>query len=207
MGRWQAPGGVRAPYWAAAAVFVTLVCWGIHMYSRQFAQGLGVTGLNRPVFWGLYIANFIFCVGLSAGGIAVSALVHLLDKKEMKPIAIMSEILAASLLVLAASFIIMDLGRPLHMYNLFLHPHVESPAVVGRLLHLLLHDPVSCAVVLQRARAVGAPPPESSVVASAGGVGNSGPHQPLSQRPWNGTIVASMCLRSFPFRPRWRSIP
>ncbi len=126
-GTMAVPGGVRAPYWAAAAVFVALVCWGIYMYSRQFAEGLGVTGLNRPVFWGLYIANFIFCVGLSAGGIAVSALVHLLDKKEMKPIAIMSEILAASLLVLAATFIIMDLGRPLYMFNLFLHPHIESP--------------------------------------------------------------------------------
>jgi len=97
------------------------------MYSRQFVEGLGVTGLNRPVFWGLYIANFIFCVGLSAGGIAVSALVHLLDKKEMKPVAIMSEILAASFLVLAACFIIMDLGRPLYMFNLFLHPNIESP--------------------------------------------------------------------------------
>jgi molybdopterin-containing oxidoreductase family membrane subunit len=97
------------------------------MYSRQFTQGLGVTGLNRPVFWGLYIANFIFCVGLSAGGIAVSALVHLLDKKEMKPVAIMSEILAASLLVLAACFIVMDLGVPLHMFFVFLHPNIESP--------------------------------------------------------------------------------
>jgi len=126
-GTMEVPAGNRTPYWAAAAVFVTLVGWGIYMYSRQFAQGLGVTGLNRPVFWGLYIANFIFCVGLSAGGIAVSALVHLLDKKEMKPVAIMSEILAASLLILAATFIVMDLGRPLYMFNLFLHPNIESP--------------------------------------------------------------------------------
>lgn len=126
-GTMEVPTGSRTPYWAAAAVFVTLVCWAIYMYSRQFVEGLGVTGLNRPVFWGLYIANFIFCVGLSAGGIAVSALVHLLDKKEMKPVAIMSEILAASFLVLAACFIIMDLGRPLYMFNLFLHPNIESP--------------------------------------------------------------------------------
>jgi molybdopterin-containing oxidoreductase family membrane subunit len=121
------PAGSRTPYWAAAAIFGALVCWAIYMYSQQWVQGLGVTGLNRPVFWGLYIANFIFCVGLSAGGIGVSALVHLLDKKEMKPVAIMSEILAASFLVLAACFIIMDLGRPLYMFNMFLHPNIESP--------------------------------------------------------------------------------
>jgi len=39
----------------------------------------------------------------------------------------MSEILAASFLVLAACFIVMDLGRPMYMYNLFLHPNIESP--------------------------------------------------------------------------------
>ncbi len=126
-GTMDVPRGSRTPYWAAAAVFGALIGWAIYMYSQQFTEGLGVTGLNRPVFWGLYIANFIFCVGLSAGGIAVSALVHLLDKKEMKPVAIMSEILAASFLVLAACFIIMDLGRPLYMLNVFRHPNIESP--------------------------------------------------------------------------------
>src|SRR5512140_2192167 len=74
------------------------IAWAIWMYSRQYTDGLGVTGLNKPVFWGLYIANFIFCVGLSAGGIAVSALVHLLDRKDMKPVAIMAEVLATSFL-------------------------------------------------------------------------------------------------------------
>jgi molybdopterin-containing oxidoreductase family membrane subunit len=97
------------------------------MYSRQFIGGLGVTGLNQPVFWGVYIANFIFCVGLSAGGIAVSALVHLLDKTEMKPVAIMAEVMAITFLVLAAMFIVMDLGEPTRAFYVLLNANPTSP--------------------------------------------------------------------------------
>jgi len=113
--------------WGAVAVLAAIVGWAVYMYHVQFTEGLGVTGLNKPVFWGVYIANFIFWVGLSAGGIAVSALVHLMDKKEMKPVAIMAEIMAGGFLIVAAMFIIMDLGRPTNMYQLFLHPNVTSP--------------------------------------------------------------------------------
>lgn len=113
--------------WGVAVMLGVIVGWAAYQYHFQFSEGLGVTGLNKPVFWGLYIANFIFWVGLSAGGIAVSALVHLMDKKDMKPVAIMAEIMAASFLVIAAMFIIMDLGRPTYMYKLFQHPHFSSP--------------------------------------------------------------------------------
>ncbi len=112
--------------WLALALGA-LVLWAVYMYSAQFTRGLGVTGLNKPVFWGLYIANFIFCVGLSAGGIAVSALVHLLERKDMKPVAIMAEVVATSFLVLAASFIIMDLGQPTRLFFVFLSPNFSSP--------------------------------------------------------------------------------
>lgn len=113
-------------WWLAGGMLVTMG-WALYMYSTQFMQGLGVTGLNRPVFWGLYIANFIFFVGLSAGGIAVSALVHLLEKEEMKPVAIISEVMATGFLLLAALFILMDLGQPTHFYYVLLHPNLSSP--------------------------------------------------------------------------------
>ncbi len=113
--------------WGFAVVLMAIIGWALYQYRFQFSEGLGVTGLNKPVFWGLYIANFIFWVGLSAGGIAVSALVHLMDKKDMKPVAIMAEIMAASFLVIAAVFIIMDLGRPTYLFKVFQHPHFSSP--------------------------------------------------------------------------------
>lgn len=112
--------------WVAGGLLVA-VGWALYMYSAQFIQGLGVTGLNKPVFWGLYVANFIFCVGLSAGGIAVSALVHLLEKEEMKPVAVMAEVMATSFLLLAALFIIMDLGQPTRLFYVIRHANFASP--------------------------------------------------------------------------------
>jgi molybdopterin-containing oxidoreductase family membrane subunit len=122
----DAAPATRAYQWLALALGA-LVFWALYMYSTQFVNGLGVTGLNRPVFWGLYIANFIFCVGLSAGGIGVSALVHLLERTDMKPVAILAEVLATSFLFLAASFIIMDLGQPTRFFFVFLSPNFSSP--------------------------------------------------------------------------------
>ncbi len=128
---WRAPRPEPIPEprfhkWLAL-VLGLLVAWAAYMYSTQFANGLGVTGLNRPVFWGIYIANFIFCVGLSAGGIAVSALVHLLERQDMKPVAIMAEVMATSFLALAAGFIVMDLGQPTRLFFVFRSPNFSSP--------------------------------------------------------------------------------
>lgn len=106
---------------------LSLIAWGGYAYSRQFTEGLAVTGLNKPVFWGLYIANFIFCVGLSAGGIAVSAIVHILNKEEMKPVAIIAEMLSISFLVMAALFIVLDLGQPTRLLYVIRHANFASP--------------------------------------------------------------------------------
>jgi len=106
---------------------ILLIGLGVYAYSFQFMKGLGVTGLNKPVFWGLYIANFIFCVGLSAGGIAVSAMVHILNKEEMKPIAIIAEILSISFLILAALFIVLDMGQPTRLLYVIRNANFSSP--------------------------------------------------------------------------------
>ncbi len=106
---------------------ILLIGLGVYTYSLQFMKGLGVTGLNKPVFWGLYIANFIFCVGLSAGGIAVSALVHILNKEEMKPVAIVAEILSISFLILAGLFIVLDLGQPTRLFYVIWNANFSSP--------------------------------------------------------------------------------
>jgi len=106
---------------------ILLIGWGLYTYSLQFMKGLGVTGLNKPVFWGLYIANFIFSVGLSAGGIAVSALVHILNKEEMKPVAIIAEMLSISFLILSGLFIVLDLGQPTRLLYVIRNANFSSP--------------------------------------------------------------------------------
>ena len=40
-----------------------VLAWGAYAYITQYVLGLGVTGMNRPVYWGVYITNFFFFIG------------------------------------------------------------------------------------------------------------------------------------------------
>lgn len=111
-------------------IFVSLgavVLAGLSFYERQLDQGLAVTGLNSQVTWGIYIVNFIFCIGLSAGGIVVSALVHAFRIRKLKAVALIAEILALSFLLMAATCIILDLGHPERAFFVLIHSNLRSP--------------------------------------------------------------------------------
>ena len=94
-------------------LFLAIVSLGaIYAYTRQLSQGLGVTGLNDVTIWGVYIVNFIFFIGISHAGIAISAAVRLLKSQRYKPIARIAELLTIVSLAMAGLSIVIDLGRP-----------------------------------------------------------------------------------------------
>ncbi len=94
----------------ASLAFISLIA--IYAYSRQLSQGLGVTGLNDVTIWGVYISNFIFFIGISHAGIAISAAVRILDAHRYRPIARIAELLTIVSLMMAGLSIVIDLGRP-----------------------------------------------------------------------------------------------
>src|SRR3989338_9475552 len=97
-----------------AIVGVAFCAW-----AYQLRYGLGVTGMNKPVFWGMYIVTFVFLIGISAGGMAVASLSHLAGIEKFKPISRVSEIVAIISLILAMGGILLDLGRPDRLLHLF----------------------------------------------------------------------------------------
>src|SRR5512136_1607546 len=44
-------------------VFALVGAWGY-----MIAEGMGVTGLTRPVYWGIFIVNTVFWIGISHAG-------------------------------------------------------------------------------------------------------------------------------------------
>ena len=47
--------------WYGLAFFLgAVVAWGLAAFTYQVMTDLSVTGLDRPVMWGIYIANFVF---------------------------------------------------------------------------------------------------------------------------------------------------
>ncbi len=110
--------------WVAALLAVIGVGFGFYLYQLQF--GLGITGMSRDVSWGFYIANFTFLVGVAAGGVMVVLPYYLHDYKAFGRITILGEFLAVASLVMCLLFIIVDLGQPMRIFNVWLYPTPHS---------------------------------------------------------------------------------
>ncbi len=116
-------------YLLSTGVLIVLVAWALYAYSIQLKTGLAVTGMNTPTYWGFYIVNFVFFVGLSAGGIIIASLVHAFGLERFRSVARIAELMAISCLILATIFIMLDLGRPDRFYHLLLYGRFESPLI------------------------------------------------------------------------------
>jgi len=110
-------------------VLLAIVGWALYAYSVQLTIGLGSTGMNAPAYWGIYIVNFVYLIGLSAGGVIVASLAYVFNLKEYKPVARIAELLAIMCLILAMIFITLDVGRPERLINILLFGNPLSPLV------------------------------------------------------------------------------
>jgi len=86
--------------------------------------------MRDTISWGLYISNFIFFVGLAAGGVVIYASVYLLGAKKFEPLSKIAAALAAISTMLAMAFIIPDIGRPDRILNMITSPNSASLLVV-----------------------------------------------------------------------------
>ncbi len=99
-------------FWPFMAALTLITVVFIYAYMIQLTKGLGVTGLNDTAIWGVYIVNFIYFIGLSHAGIAISAAVRIMKLYRYAPIARMAEVLTLASLMMAGLSIVIDLGRP-----------------------------------------------------------------------------------------------
>ncbi len=111
------------------ALLVGLMVAGIAAFAYQFQNGLIVTGMRNTVMWGQYILFFMFFVGLSAGGLIVASAGRLFGVKAFKPITRLAVLEATVAVILAAVFILPDLGRPERILNIPLYFNPTSPMV------------------------------------------------------------------------------
>jgi molybdopterin-containing oxidoreductase family membrane subunit len=110
-------------------LLLTVMALGAVAFVHQYNTGLIVTGMRNTVMWGQYILFFMFFVGLSAGGLIVASAGRLFGVKAFKPITRLAVLEATVAVLLAATFILPDLGRPERMLNIFLYPNLTSPMI------------------------------------------------------------------------------
>ncbi|MBC8204666.1 MAG: polysulfide reductase NrfD [FCB group bacterium] len=113
-------------YWTLIIILAGIVGIGVIAYLKQFSEGLTVTGLSRDVSWGLYIAQFTFLVGVAASAVMVVLPYYLHNYKKFGKITILGEFIAIPACIMCMAFIFVDMGQPLRILNMFLHPTPHS---------------------------------------------------------------------------------
>jgi Ni/Fe-hydrogenase subunit HybB-like protein len=120
-------GGISKGFIMTVAVLAVIVAFGAVAYAWQLVHGLGVTGLNRPVFWGFYIINCIYFIAISYGGTMTSAILRLVNARWRLPITRAAEVVTVCALGVGAFNIVLDMGRPDRVLNMVLHGRLQSP--------------------------------------------------------------------------------
>ncbi|MBI4280446.1 MAG: polysulfide reductase NrfD [Armatimonadetes bacterium] len=130
------------------AALLAVIAVGAYAYFTQLRDGLGVTGLNNRVSWGLYITNFVFFIGVSHAGTLISAILRVTGAEWRRPITRMAEAITAFALMVGAPMVLIDMGRPERLLSVFTDGRLQSPILwdvisittylTGSLLYLYL---------------------------------------------------------------------
>jgi len=111
-------GGRR--YWTWIVILLGIIGVGGFMLLRQFNEGLTVTGMSRDITWGMYIAQFTFLVGVAASAVMVVLPYYLHNYKLFGKMTILGEFLAIAAVMMCMGFIVVDMGQPKRISNMFL---------------------------------------------------------------------------------------
>ena len=114
---------IKRAYWPALILLAVL---GLAAIAYRLHAGLKVTAMTSDVSWGLWVALFIYFVGLSAGAFLLSSLVYVLRVQRLARIGRLALFTAAVTLVMALVCILFDLGHMDRSYEVFTRPNFSS---------------------------------------------------------------------------------
>ncbi len=119
--------GKLGQIWVAFLLLIILAA--AYAYYQQLDKGLGITNMRDYALWGVYISNFVFFVAISLVGSLVTAILRLSGATWSTPLTRIAEVIAVAAIIMAGLTIIIDMGRPERIYNIFLHGRLQSPII------------------------------------------------------------------------------
>ncbi|RMG98336.1 MAG: polysulfide reductase [Chloroflexi bacterium] len=115
---------VNKRYWITVTTLTLFVTIGlIGAWGYQIFNGMGVAGIRRPVYWGVYITNFVFWIGISHSGTFVSAILRVFKAEFRRPITRASELMTTFALTVAGLYPLIHLGRTWRFYWMIPYPN------------------------------------------------------------------------------------
>ena len=113
--------------WTTSLIIVSIA--GIIAYIDQVIKGQIVTNMNDYALWGIYISNFVFFVATSFVGAVTVAILRLTKNTWRTPVVRIAEIISVAAIIMAGLTIMIDMGRPDRLLNLFIYGRMQSPII------------------------------------------------------------------------------
>ncbi len=109
-------GGLMFWAWMLFLSFFIML-WGYGEFV-QIRDGMIVTNLTDQVSWGLYLANFVFMVGVAAAAVTVVFPAYVYKHHELHKIVVLGEMLAIAAVIMCLLFVTAHMGRPDRIWHI-----------------------------------------------------------------------------------------
>jgi dimethyl sulfoxide reductase membrane subunit len=118
-----------AQYWTFVALIGVFMVLGFGAWLSIITHGGAVVAMRDGYPWGLWFTNYMYYVGLSAGGLVVYASVHLFGAEHFRPLSKIAVLQAGVLTIMALLSILTDMERPLRIVWFLMTPNVTAPFI------------------------------------------------------------------------------
>ena len=119
--------GTSWRYRAWVGFLMAIVAWALYAYSVQLRNGLYVTGMRDRISWALYIASFVFFIGISHAGTLLSAILRVTKARWQMSVTRMAEFITVVALMVGGLFPLIDMGRVDRVLNMVWYGRWQSP--------------------------------------------------------------------------------
>jgi molybdopterin-containing oxidoreductase family membrane subunit len=116
--------GLKRAFWVLGAILCVAGVFGL--YDRLI-YGHIHANYGSIVTWGLWVAAYIYFIGLSAGSFLISSLVYVFNVKRFEGIGRLAVFTALVTLLLALLSIVVDLGHMGRAWHVVMYPNFKSP--------------------------------------------------------------------------------
>ncbi len=99
-------------YWGLLAILAATVLAGLAGFLHLEREGHWITGMNNQVVWGIPHVFAVFLIVAASGALNVASIASVFGQPAYKPLARLSGLLAAGLLIGGLAILVLDLGRP-----------------------------------------------------------------------------------------------
>jgi molybdopterin-containing oxidoreductase family membrane subunit len=105
-------------FYAWIALLCALILGLLYGTFLHASDGLRYTGLTDQVHDGLYLANFVFLVGIAAGAVTIVFPAYVYHHKALHAVAVLGEMLAIAAVLMCILFIVSHMGRPDRLWHM-----------------------------------------------------------------------------------------